>query len=505
MILGITNALTIYDYAIVVFYLGLMISIGWVVQRFNQSSSDFFRGGGKMLWWMAGSSAFMVSFSAVTFTGMAGKAYFDGSIVLVVFFANFIGFLINYFWTAHRFRQMRVDTPMEAVRDRYGRINEQFFSWIQIPLSILAAGIWLYGLGVFLAAAFELPLELTIIIVGVVVVFMATVGGAWAVVASDFLQVLTLMPITMVAAYLAIKHTGGVENFLDKLPAQNFDWTLVGRSRILWLWVIAVFIQKIVSSNNMLDSSRYLCAKNSSHARKAALLGAVLNLVGPMIWFIPPMAASIVFTDLNVIFPKLGGKAFEGAYVAMAIETMPQGMIGILLCGIFAATMSSMDSGLNRNAGIFIKNFYFPVLRKDASDAELLLAGRIVTLLLGVLVVMAAMTFSTLKDIPIFDLVLQFGSLVALPYSIPLVLGLLVKRVPPWSAWTTVLIGFAVSLTIKRFIDPELFRQLVGLDGELTSGELNLYFYLASVLANIAIAGGWYLTSSFFYSSSSEA
>ncbi|MDB4767000.1 transporter, partial [bacterium] len=341
--------------------------------------------------------------------------------------------------------------------------------------------------------------------VGVVVVFMATVGGAWAVVASDFLQVLTLMPITMVAAYLAIKHTGGVENFLDKLPAQNFDWTLVGRSRILWLWVIAVFIQKIVSSNNMLDSSRYLCAKNSSHARKAALLGAVLNLVGPMIWFIPPMAASIVFTDLNVIFPKLGGKAFEGAYVAMAIETMPQGMIGILLCGIFAATMSSMDSGLNRNAGIFIKNFYFPVLRKDASDAELLLAGRIVTLLLGVLVVMAAMTFSTLKDIPIFDLVLQFGSLVALPYSIPLVLGLLVKRVPPWSAWTTVLIGFAVSLTIKRFIDPELFRQLVGLDGELTSGELNLYFYLASVLANIAIAGGWYLTSSFFYSSSSEA
>ena len=362
-----TNALTIYDYAIVVFYLGLMISIGWVVQRFNQSSSDYFRGGGKMLWWMAGSSAFMVSFSAVTFTGMAGKAYLDGSIVLVVFFANFLGFVVNYFWTAHRFRQMRVDTPMEAVRDRYGRVNEQFFSWIQIPLSILAAGIWLYGLGVFLAAAFELPLEMTILIVGIVVVVMAALGGAWAVVASDFMQVLTLMPITVVAAYLALKHTGGVGNFLEKLPAQNFDWSLVARSKIVWLWVVAVFLQKLVSTNNMLDSSRYLCAKNSSHARKAALLGAVLNFVGPIIWFIPPMAASIVFSDLNVIFPKLGEKAFEGAYVAMAIETMPRGMVGILLCGIFAATMSSMDSGLNRNAGIFIKEFLLPCPAKKSN------------------------------------------------------------------------------------------------------------------------------------------
>ena len=320
-----------------------------------------------MLWWMAGSSAFMVSFSAVTFTGMAGKAYLDGSIVLVVFFANFLGFVVNYFWTAHRFRQMRVDTPMEAVRDRYGRVNEQFFSWIQIPLSILAAGIWLYGLGVFLAAAFELPLEMTILIVGIVVVVMAALGGAWAVVASDFMQVLTLMPITVVAAYLALKHTGGVGNFLEKLPAQNFDWSLVARSKIVWLWVVAVFLQKLVSTNNMLDSSRYLCAKNSSHARKAALLGAVLNFVGPVIWFIPPMAASIVFSDLNVIFPKLGEKAFEGAYVAMAIETMPRGMVGILLCGIFAATMSSMDSGLNRNAGIFIKEFLLPCPAKKSN------------------------------------------------------------------------------------------------------------------------------------------
>jgi len=109
MLLGTTGTLTNYDYAVIVFYLGFMIAIGWVVRRFNESSSDYFRGSGNMLWWMTGSSAFMVAFSAALFTGMAGKAYKDGSIVLVIFAANFLGFVFNYFWTAHRFRQMRVD------------------------------------------------------------------------------------------------------------------------------------------------------------------------------------------------------------------------------------------------------------------------------------------------------------------------------------------------------------------------------------------------------------
>ena len=505
-LLSTVNALTVYDHAVIVFYLLFMIAIGWVVRRFNESSSDYFRGSGNMLWWMTGSSAFMVAFSAVLFTGMAGKAYVDGSIVLVIYAANFLGFVVNYFWTAHRFRQMRVDTPMEAVRDRYGPANEQIFSWIQIPLSILYAGIWLYGLGVFLTAAFEMPLEVTLITVGVVVVFMSALGGAWAVVASDFMQVLTLMPITFVAAWLALSHpeVGGVKGFFEKLPANNFDWSLVARSQIVWLWVLAAFIQKFVSTNNMLDSSRYLSAKDSSHAQMAAMLGAVLNFVGPVIWFIPPLAASIVFADLNSVFPELGEKAFEGAYVAMAVETMPKGMVGLLLCGIFAATMSSMDSGLNRNAGIFVKNFYYPILRKQASDQELLWAGRIVTLFFGALVIMAALKFVSLKELPIFDLMLQFGALVGLPYSIPLVLGLFVKRVPSWAAWSTVLIGFGVSFAVKNLVNPDLFRQLIGLETVLSSNEEVFYFYTASVLGNVVIAGGWYLLTTRFYKQTSK-
>ena len=503
-----SHLLSNYDHAMIIFYLFFMMIIGWVFRHSNKNSSDYFRGGGNMLWWMAGSSAFMVCFSAVLFTGMAGKAFIDGSIVLTIYFFNFIGFVVNIFWFSYRCRQLRVDTPMEAVRDRYGKTNEQIFSWLQIPLSILYAGIWLYGLGVFLTAAFGLPLEATIIAVGAVVVVMAVLGGAWAVVASDFMQVLTLMPITIVAAYLALSHpgVGGVSGFVEKLPAKNFDWSLVADSQIIWLWVIAAAIQKFISTNNMLDSSRYLCAKSSTEAKKAAVMGTLLNFFGPIIWFIPPLAASIIFTNMDIqnLFPELGEKAYEGAYIAIALETMPRGMVGILICGIFAATMSSMDSGLNRNAGIFVKNFYLPVLNKQASELKLLLMGKVVTCIFGFFVVLAALTFSSLEELPIFDLMLQFGALIALPYSIPLVLGMFVKRVPPWAAWSTVLIGFTVSLMIKTVIDPDVFRQWVGMTEAMSEKELKFYFYMASVLANSVICSSWYLSTKIFYRSTSQ-
>ena len=70
-----------------------------------------------------------------------------------------------------------------------------------------------------------------------------------------------------------------------------------------------------------------------------------------------PMVARIVHPDLHAMFPGLKNPA-EGAFVAAGLDNMPAGMLGLLISGIFGATMSNMDVGLNKNAGFFVKNFY---------------------------------------------------------------------------------------------------------------------------------------------------
>jgi SSS family solute:Na+ symporter len=482
--------LTVYDYIVIASYFVFMTVIGWVFRRFVTNTSEYFRGGGRMVWWMAGSSAFMVAFSAWTFTGAASKAYEDGTIIMVIYLGNALGFLGNALYFAPRFRQMRVVTSMEGIRERFGRLNEQFFTWLQVPLGVLYAGIWLNGLAVFMAAVFGLDLTWTIIVVGSVVVIMSAVGG-------DFMQMLILIPITIVAAVLAVAHVGGWSSFWEQVPRHHFRWDEGARPTILYLWIGAMLIKQFVSTNNMLDASRYLNVKDSQHARKAALLAAALMLLGPLVWFLPPMAASIVHPDLAAQFPKLANPS-EAAYVAMCYATMPAGMIGLLVSGIFAATMSSMDSGLNRNAGFLVRNFYVVAIRPRAAESELLTVGKLATLLLGGLVILAALTFSSWKNVGLFDLMLRFGSLVALPYTVPLIWGIVVKRAPSWAGWSTVLVGFATSLLGNRYLTPAWVQQILGWSEPLTRREQGDWVLLLGVLLNFTVCTAWFFASCLF-------
>ena len=90
---------------------------------------------------------------------------------------------------------MRVITSMQGVKARFGNGSEQFFTWVQLPVGVLYAGIWLSGLSVFISAAFRWDLYTTVVITGSVVVLMAVIGGSWAVATGDFIQTLVLMPI----------------------------------------------------------------------------------------------------------------------------------------------------------------------------------------------------------------------------------------------------------------------------------------------------------------------
>ena len=84
------------DILVVVVYFAFLITIGWIFRTYTSSTSDYFRVGGKMLWWMVGATAFMTQFSAWTFTGAAGKAFNDGWSVVVIFLANTLGYFCNY-------------------------------------------------------------------------------------------------------------------------------------------------------------------------------------------------------------------------------------------------------------------------------------------------------------------------------------------------------------------------------------------------------------------------
>jgi SSS family transporter len=498
--------LTIYDNAVIVTYFLLMIGVGFVFKRMNKNTSDYFRGGGSMLWWLVGATTFMSFISAVTYTGAAGKAYETGTFIFIVYMANGVGFFISFLYFSKRFRQTRVVTAIEVVRDRFGKANEQFFTWMVIPFGVIHGGVWLYSLGIIISTVFGVSMEITVLSVGLTVLVISLLGGSWAVVASDFMQLMIMVPVAIILAFLSLRELGGVGNFIEQLPTSQYNWSELADSKIVWLWFIASFCKQFFSVNNTNDGYRFLAVKDSNQARKASLMASILFFTVTIIWFIPPMVASIMFPDISSVesLKPLGEKAIDGIYLAMGIELLPVGMVGIMICAIFAATMSSMDSTLNRNAGIFVRNFYKPILRKSANEKELFNVSMITTVFLGGLVILSAIFFSELEGMNLFDINMRLGAMISLPFMIPLTWGIIFQDTPRWAGWSTVLLGMLISYFIQNHIGPEILLDFIGVDKPWSNRALIDVMFFSNVFAVIIICSSWFLGTRLFRNTSPE-
>lgn len=487
---------TIYDYAVVVAYFVFLIATGIVTRKLIVNTSDYFRGGGKMLWWMVGSSAFLVTFSAWTFTGAAGEAYLNGPIVITIFIGNALGFLANYLFFAPKFRQMRVITAMEAVKQRFGRSGEQFYTWAQVPLNVLSSGVWLVGLSIFVSSVFGIQLEWIIFGVGLTITATSILGGAWAVVTSDFIQMLILMMVAVVMAYFSLNEIGGVGQMIERFPVDSILGENYNYPAFIIVWTVVILVAQFIKTNHILDANRYLNAKNTNEARKAALLASALFCIGPIIWFIPPIVARILIPDMSVVFPDLKNPS-DAAYIAVALKLLPHGMVGLLLTGMFAATMTSMDSGLNKNSGIIVKNVYVSLFRPNASEEQQMFVAKISTFFLGLIVIGVALFYSTIKELALFDLMILIGSLLALPVTIPLILGLIIKKTPEWSGWSTTIVGLICSAAVKFYFNAEWFGEVFDLN--MLSRDIRYSNISLIVIINLTIPVFWFLGTMKFY------
>ncbi|MEL0615996.1 transporter [Cobetia marina] len=487
------------DTAVIGIYFLFLIAIGWLFRTFTSSTSDYFRGGGKMLWWMVGATSFMTQFSAWTFTGAAGKAYNDGFAVAIIFMANAFGYLMNYLYFAPRFRQLRVITVIQAIRQRFGAVNEQVFTWSSMPTSIINAGIWLNGLAIVTSGLFGYDMETTIIVTGLVVLVMSVTGGSWAVIASDYMQMVIIMAVTITCAIVAVIHAGGPSHVVEDFPVNFLIGGDMNYLSLFALWGFFIFIKQFSITNNLLNSYRYLAAKDSKNARKAGLLACVLMTMGPFIWFMPSWFMASEGVDLFAMYPEAGAKAADFAYMSFVSLYMPAGMLGLLVAAMFAATMSSMDSGLNRNSGIFVKNFYEVVLRPKASEGELLLMSRLSSTVFGLAIIGFALFINSLKGLSLFDAMMYVGALIGLPMTIPGLLGFFIRKTPDWAAWATLVVGGLVSYVVGFLMTPDFIVNTFGLDTDLTSREWSDMKVAVGIMAHTVITAGFFVLTTLFY------
>lgn len=430
------------DYVVIGLYALLMVLVGLYVMRFNRGAAEYFRGGSRIPWLVAGLSCFMAGFSAWTFTGAAGVAYRAGVAATGLYIGNALSFLLGYFVFAKRWRRSRVTTVMEYLTGRFNQTTHQTFSWTTIVFQLFTSASMLYGLSLFVSSACGFPVTWTILGAGAIIVFYCVLGGLWAVVVTDFLQASILMPFCLVLVVTSLSRVGGVTGLVHSLPPEMK--TLHVSGEFGWLYLVSWTIMVSFGYNTSAMAQRYFSVDNERSARKVALLCCGLFFAGAFLWFIPPMAMRVVYPDLHAIWPSLAHPS-EAAYAVASLTLLPHGLIGVMLAAMFSATMANLSAQFNVKSGILTKDVYQSLLRKSAGDRELLVVGWVTTFMVGgATTVLAAIMAASGQSI--FQVMLTFNTLISLAYGPPALLGLAVRRTPPWSGLASFAIGLILGL-----------------------------------------------------------
>lgn len=451
------------DLTILILYFGFLLGVGVVFGRMVKNSDDYFKAGSQGTWWLVGASMFMAGISAYTFVGNAVGIYQSGWSPLAIYAANVIAFIIGGLGVAAIYRQMRVVTVAEVLKARFGKSTEQIVATLVVANNLIWSGIVLYGLSIFSQLLFPNSESTTVIIgVGLIVLVYCTVGGNWAVMANDFVQGLILVSMTVLLAVLCIAKTGGIGGFTDAIQAdavlaKEFKLlTPLGPEDGFWqakyglTWVIAAFFGQFVAQLSLFQGVRYFAAKHGRAANQSSMLAGVLMAVGCVVFFIPPMYARL-FLEPEVMAMAVDPlKAPEFSYAVVSQELLPNGLFSIMVVAMFAAAVSSMDTGLNRNAALIVRDL-LPGLfklfgKKRLAPEKEVFAGRVSTLTCGIVIILLALYYAAAEGVTIFDMMLNISAMFMAPQMIPLLLLLVVKRTAWWAALSAIGAGFLPSL-----------------------------------------------------------
>lgn len=445
------------DYIVIFIFTSMILVVGLAFTRSGYSMKSFFAAGGALPWWLSGLSLFMSFFSAGTFVVWGSIAYKYGWVAITIQWTMAIGGFVIGFFIAPKWRALNILTVGEFIGKRFGPRLKKFYSYVFLLLGFVTTGAFLYPVAKLFNVSTGWSIELSIILLGLLVILYTAAGGLWAVIVTDVLQFVILFAAVAIVVPLALGKLGGIDVFVAQTPAGFFD--LVKEEYSLGFCFAILFYNIIFIGGNWAYVQRYTSVASRSDAKKVAWLFGVLYVFSPILWMLPAM----IYRTMN---GDLAGLEDEGAFLLMCKEVLPKGFLGLMLGGLIFATASSVNTTLNMSAAVFTNDIY-KRLRKEAKPAELLRMARISTLLFGLITIGFALLVPHFGGI--VEVVLSVGAITGAPLFAPTIWALFSHRQTSFSIVVTTLLGLAINLVFK-FITPTLLGLYLDRAAEMLVG-----------------------------------
>jgi solute:Na+ symporter, SSS family len=457
--------LTPLDWTIIIVSLGVtFLPAIFLARRAGRNITEFFAAGRQAPWWLIGISLVATTFSTDT-PNLVTNLVRDGGVAENwVWWSFLLTGLATVFFYARLWRRSGVLTDLEFYELRYSGKAASFvrgFRAIYLGLFFNCVIIATVNLAAVKIAVilFGWPQFETLLLLAAVPIVFAATAGLWGVMVTDLIQFVITITAAFAAAYFAIHApgVGGLHGLITHVNATHPSMLALVPNFSDWPTALAIFIIPLTvqwwsvwypgsePGGGSYVAQRMLAARTESDAAFGTLTFAAMHYaLRPWPWIIVALASTIVYPslhDIAVRFPNVPANLIGNdiAYPAMLVF-LPAGFAGFMVAGLFAAYRSTIETHLNWGTSYLVHDFFQRFVRPGATQRELVLTGRLVTVGLMAAGVVFSLFLDNAKSA--FDLLLSIGAGTGLIY----LLRWFWWRINAWSEVSAMASSFAISL-----------------------------------------------------------
>jgi len=426
-----------------------MILVGIYASSKTSTMTQFVVAGRGLPVWLCSTTIVATWYGGGSLLGSAGAAY-DGGFLGVIYdpFGATLSLLLLGMFFVRLFRRLKILTVADFMEQRYGRFAAVFFTVSVIFSNIAWVGSMLVAFAVIFESMTGTPM-LVGILSGALVIFIYTaIGGMWAVVLTDFIQMMVIMVGVVILFVVVLIDVGGFGAILPKLHPDTFRLLPVESTPEVWLeyaraWAILGLAD--LSSQSLIQ--RALASRSERTAQNSFYLAGF----GYFLFGMMPVMLGII---AGVTLPALAES--EAVIPTLAIEHLHPVMVAVFVGAMLSAIMSSADSALLAISSLVANNL-LPIVKPDASDKLRLLVARLSIPAFGSVAIYVALEIRT-----VYSLMIDANILVLATVIVPFVAGVWWRKANRTGALAAMAAGFVVWILTLLTL-PNLPADFIGL------------------------------------------
>jgi SSS family transporter len=396
------------DLAVLAAYFVVTLAIGLWFGRRERTTHDFFLGGRRQHWLLAGVSIIATEISALTVIAVPGDAFHGDWSYLQMYAGSFIGRILIVLLLLPAFYGGAVTTVYEYLGQRFGPWTRTTASLMFFASRIFGSGIRLLVACLAIAEIFQWPLVGVVVAATGVAMIYATFGGIKAILWTDAFQALVFVSAAVTLIVVLFLYTPGhySQNFGDAYYAGKFHTFTGGISlrsdKGFWLLTInSVFVTMAAMGTDQDLTQRMLTCPNLKQSQRSLIFNAIAGF---------PIVCTFLFV----------GSLLWAYYESRPFETIPDhimdrhelilpyfiahglprnvGLQGLMVAAIFAAAMGSLSSAIGALASTAVTDIYRPFVRAQRSEAHYLRVARCSTVFFGFILIFVALAFQRAEE-----------------------------------------------------------------------------------------------------------